>query len=54
MTIAHDQSAIVNLAAELDVHPAAAEKALAELQEAAISVATEHGMPDLVRLARRL
>jgi hypothetical protein len=54
MTMVHNQSAIVDLAAELDLHPVAAQKALAELQEAAISVATEHGMPDLVRLARRL
>jgi hypothetical protein len=53
MRMVHNQSAILNLAAALDVHPAAAEEALAELQEAAISIATEHGMPDVVRLAGR-
>jgi hypothetical protein len=53
MTMVHNQSAIVDLAAELDVHPVAAQKTLAELQEAAILVATERGMPEVVRLARR-
>jgi hypothetical protein len=53
MTMVQNQSAIVDLAAELDVHPVAAQKALAELQEASISVATERGMPDFVRFARR-
>jgi hypothetical protein len=50
----HNQSAIVNLANGLDGDLVAADKALAELSEAAIAVATEHGMPDFVRLARRL
>jgi hypothetical protein len=54
MRMVHNQSAMVNLANGLDGDLVAAEKALAQLSEAAIAVATEHGMPDFVRLARRL
>jgi hypothetical protein len=53
MTMIHNQRAVISLAEDLDGNPVAAEKALAELSEAAIAVATEHGMPDFVRLARR-
>jgi hypothetical protein len=53
ITMVHNQSAVISLAEDLDEDPVAAEKTLAHLSEAAIAVATEHGMPDLVRLARR-
>ena len=54
MRMVHNQSAIVNLANGLDGDLVAAEKALARLSEAAVAVATEHGMPDVVRLGRRI
>jgi hypothetical protein len=51
--IGENQSAIVRLAEELAVHPAAAKKALMKMRAAARQVAAEHGYTKIVELIDR-
>jgi hypothetical protein len=51
--IGHNQYAVVRLAEELAVHPAAAEKPLMELRGAARQVAAEHGYAKVVEVIDR-
>lgn len=48
----HNQTAIVKIADDLIVDPAAAKNALAKLPIAAIGVAVEHGMTDFTKWAK--